>query len=223
MRRARTALIMSVLLMGATGLRAQPAHSVACHESGCRPGIRCQSCSVGGGMTTFTATVNQALLGILPSTIGCDARHKIYKAALRRSTFDKKIVPFIPYYGHAFPCYDGNRQCCGPLVPAAECPTGESYEMDGDVIEMQDIPLDGQMPTPAIKRPAEHEPSQMVPSKEARQRFSKGRKVSQAARKPRSGAVAERKTHQKSISRKPSAAVAVQALNKFISWEEDAE
>ena len=125
MRLARIALILSVILLGTPALRAQRAHSECCDgcsSQSCQQGCGCQACGDSCGlMSSLTAKLSHALGGILPGGAGCDGRHKIYKAALQRNSFDKKFQLPVAYYAHLLPIYKHNRCCCGS-TPMANCP-----------------------------------------------------------------------------------------------------
>ncbi len=135
MRRTRIALLASVLMLGATALQAQTAHTDTCDscggqscQSGCSTCGNCGSCGSGCGMLSgVKAGLYHALSGI---GIACDARHGIYKAALRRNTFDKKFLLPIPYMTHVLPMYRHNRCCTG--CANTKCPTCGPQQGTGD-------------------------------------------------------------------------------------------
>jgi hypothetical protein len=94
--------------------------------------------------------------------LGGDGRHHVYKAALCRNSFDKKFHLPIAYYSHILPIYRKNRCCCGPVTPAAHCPTcGPHDVMEGEVIEMPETPAAA--PTPAVIHSQPVLPGAVVP------------------------------------------------------------
>ena len=179
MRLVRTALIVSVMLLGTTSLRAQTAHSVAGSSCGCQQCQACQGC--GGGaccnalLPSVTQSLQSALGGIIPGHTGCDARHQIYKAALQRSTFDKKCLLPVAYYSHILPLWSHRRCCCGPVN--TKCPTcGPNGMMGEEMIEMQEYPEGVPMePTPAVEQETPPVPETTMEPTEARVRQGQGR------------------------------------------------
>lgn len=180
MRLVRLAMIVCIVLMGTAALQAQIAHSPGCDPCGCQTCAGCDAgcdtpCAAGCGCETCTGTCNgncgvlgclstklhHAVGGLLGGGAGCDARHQIYRAALRRSTFDKKIHLPIAYYSHVLPIYRHDRCCCGGVTPSAGCPhCGPQPTVGEEVIEMHDVqPSVPVEPTPAA-----------APAKEARGR-----------------------------------------------------
>lgn len=181
MQRTRTTLILGVILIATPGLRGQTTHS-GVHDGSacphCQPPQACPSAgsASAGGLASWAARLDRALGGILPGSVGCDARHKIYKSALRRSTFDKKLVPVVPYYEHVFPCYAENRYHTGPLVPrATEYPAEYAGEVMGeDMMPVEQAPRHMGKPTPATRpdgKKTKTEPSRVKPTEETSQKF----------------------------------------------------
>ncbi len=198
MRFLRPVLIVSLVLWGVSGLQAQTAHRIASECCGCQ---QCQPCQESGQcgqcgqcdalLPCLTRGIRSALSGIIPGQPGCDARHKIYKAALQRSTFDKKCLLPIAYYSHILPCWSHNRCCCGPV--STNCPTcGPGATMGEEMIEMQPYPDDMPVgPTPAVEPETTPAPETPVAPKAAqfrsrRQATSRTRPVSTKHVEPRS-------------------------------------
>lgn len=168
MRRTRTALILGVILVGTTTVRAQTAHSIPYNEDTCPhcPTAGHARSAAGGpvGAASWTATLQRTLGGILPGGIGCDARHNIYKSALRRSTFDKKLVPIVPYYEHAFPCYSDRRYRGAPhLSHHGAYPADYASPMMESGTSVREIPSGTGEPTPASKPTADQASTRSIP------------------------------------------------------------
>ena len=202
MRLARIALILSVILLGTPALQAQRAHSECCDgcsSQSCQQGCGCQACGDSCGlMSSLTAKLSHALGGILPGGAGCDGRHKIYKAALQRNSFDKKFQLPVAYYAHLLPIYKHNRCCCGS-TPMANCPTcGPHAPMGEEVIEMHEVPQPvlGQ-PTPAVKTQDRIVPGAVVPPMEARGRAWRERSVSRTQNTTEKRAARDRVAQQR--------------------------
>ncbi len=176
MRLARTVLTVSIVLLGTDALRAQLAHSnVSCGCQACSPcpsAPDCQGCGSTGGCNALIPALSQSLhgmlAGIVPGSVGCDARHKIYRSALQRSTFDKKCLLPVAYYSHILPLWSHHRCCCGPVTSG--CPTcGPQGVMGEEVIEMQEYPAGVPMePTPAMEPEVPPVPEAAAPAKQAR-------------------------------------------------------
>jgi hypothetical protein len=176
------AVILSVFFLGAGSVQAQVAHTGVAQPCGC------PECAGSGGLFSGVCdSLHQALCGLNPCHIGSDARHKIYKAALVRNTFDKKCLLPLPYYPHILPCYRRDRCCCGPLTtaPCPECYPEQAWEGEATEIyeDPQAIPMELEsqtdLGTPAL-------PNATVTPKEAQMRAWQSRS---AARAPRAGAV----------------------------------
>lgn len=227
MQRTRTALILGVILIANTGVRAQTAHSIPYNECTCPrcAGARGPSSAAGVGLVSWTATVQQTLGGILPGSAGCDARHKIYKAALRRSTFDKKLIPVIPYYEHAFPCYSDRRYFTGPLVPPADCPPDYAGPvMEDGVVPMGQIPGGPEKPTPAAKPDSDRPSSRMVPSEQQGHNLRQSRTRSLALPTHHSPATRSRQAKGGGVGDAARTDTATKSdLGQFISWGGETE
>ena len=196
MRLVRTALIVSVMLLGTTSLRAQTAHSAAGSRCGCQ---ECQACQgYGGGaccnslLPSVTQSLRSALAGIIPGHTGCDARHQIYKAALQRSTFDKKCLLPVAYYSHILPLWSHHRCCCGPVN--SKCPTcGPNGMMGEEMIEMQGYPEGVPMePTPAVEQEMPSVPESTMEPTQARARQGAGRSTPRTRPASAHGVVSKR-------------------------------
>ncbi len=179
----------SVILLGTTSLRAQTAHSAAGSYCGCQQCQSCQECDNGACCQALLPSLAQglhsALGGIIPGHTGCDARHKIYKAALQRSTFDKKCLLPVAYYSHILPLWSHRRCCSGPVH--SNCPTcGPDGMMGEEVIDMQEYPEGMPMePTPAVEPESPPVPETTIVPKEARRLPPNGRSASRP--RPTSG------------------------------------
>jgi len=195
MRQTRIALILSaVTLAAAPTVHAQIAHTETAHHHGCptcQAASPCPTCSDGCGLIpSLGATFHYVLDGL---SIGCDGRHKVYKAALRRNVFDKKYLLPVPYYTHILPMYSPHRCCRGPVVPSAACPTCGPHEVMGEeVLEMREVP--GPLPaapalpaepTPAAEPAAAIGPDAVMPGQAVPYRPAHTRS------KPRAGALQE--------------------------------
>ena len=176
MRFGRIALIMGFMFIGTGLLQAQPAHSGPSAACGC------PQCAAGSGVfSDLGQSLAQACGCFLPGFVGCDARHKIYRAALIRNTFDKKCLLPIAYSGHLLPFYSKHRCCCGP-VTAAPCPDCQPQgPMGEEVIEMHEVP--DAMPlqeAPEVQESVPTAPSAVAPPREAQRRAKPGRSTARA-------------------------------------------
>ncbi|MFO7906276.1 MAG: hypothetical protein R6U98_26700 [Pirellulaceae bacterium] len=228
MQRTRTALILGVILVGTTGVRAQTAHSIAYHERTCP---RCRGADGGpssaggpGRRTSWTATLQRTLGGLLPGCTGCDARHKIYKSALRRSTFDKKLIPVIPYYEHTFPCYSDSRHRTGRHIPGASRPAHYAGSlMEGEMLPMQEIPSGTGQPTPASKPASDQAPGGEAPLEEQSRNLKKSKTRRPAFPKHPPAGPHRQATLEGSGGAEQSETPAKSDLGKFISWDGETE
>lgn len=182
MRFGRIAVIAGVIFLSGSSLQAQLAHSQV-PQPCC-----CPECA---GSCGFLGDVSNSLASALsflnPCHIGGDARHKIYKSALVRNTFDKKCLLPIPYYAHVLPMYRHNRCCCGPLTTPAcqqcqdDCYAEQTWEEGG--VEMYEDT--GAMPAelePAAEAAIPVSPDAIVPAKEAQNHTWRGRSAARGKR-----------------------------------------
>lgn len=184
MRFGRIAVIAGVILLSGSSLQAQLAHSQV-PQPCC-----CPECAASCGFfSDVSSSLANALSCLNPCHIGSDARHKIYKSALVRNTFDKKCLLPIAYYSHILPMYRHNRCCCGPLTtPACHQCQDDCYAeqmADEDGVEMYEET--GAMPVelkPAAKTAIPASPNAVMPAKEAQNHTWRGRS---AAREKRTG------------------------------------
>jgi hypothetical protein len=167
MRLTRIAFVITAMALGSTStLRGQ--------HSGYSEGGSC-ACGACAGMVgecccppllpSLSESVRsvQHALGSLLCCPGLNARHDIYRAALRRNDFGKCNTWF-------WPVYSCRNCCCGGA--ATGCPhCGVTHPSGGEVIEMHEVaPGEVLEPTPALAPPPLPAASQSVPPQAARRR-----------------------------------------------------
>ncbi len=162
MRLTRITLSVTVILFATATLRAQMAHSEVVPACECQACQACPGCNECGSCGALLPGITHALGSILPFGPGSDARHKCYKAALRRSTFDKKVLLPIPYYPHIVPLWS-HKRCC--VSARMGCPTcGPQGAMVEEYMDMSEVPEGMPMePTPAAQPDLPVVPDDVVP------------------------------------------------------------
>jgi hypothetical protein len=102
---------------------------------------------------------------VLPGGACCDARHHIYRAALRRNAFDKACFPLLPFYSR-------RNGVCGPTPACPQC--GPAGHHAGEMLEMQEGYYDEGMlePTPAHEMPSDGAPDEAFQDRDARRKPS---------------------------------------------------
>jgi len=167
MRRAWFAAVFATGLLGCgVAARAQIAHSIDT-PCNCQPdGTGCHAPrGVLDNCPLLTQTCNSYVHGVVAAVqsccVGFDGRHRIYRAAMMRNSFDRcKLLPFLPLYAH--------RDCRG-------CPPGHAGHVEPmvegeEILEMPEVP-EGTIiePTPAIKPVPTDMPAGATSSARARQ------------------------------------------------------
>lgn len=150
MRLARNCLIVISLVLGATPtVLAQHSAGLRGTECGCNTcgaGCRAQECC-----PSLVSSVTQGvhdMLGSLFCCPGLNARHDIYRAALKRNDFGK-CNKFVPVYAPQSCGCGGVSQTCPSCGPADGMPSE-------DLFEMQDVPEGMPLePTPADAVPSQ--------------------------------------------------------------------
>jgi hypothetical protein len=182
MRTTRNVLIVfgiGLVLLATPELRAQ--HSGGCMNADCG----CNQCAPACGDTccpSLLPCLTEGVQNVLSGLFCCpalNARHSVYRAALKRNDFGKcsKLVPF-------YSC----RQCpCGRVSPGCQSCGPTEASTDGQVIDVQDVPQ-GQMmePTPALEPDTPAAPADVVPPASARARSPQtpGRSAVRSTGKP---------------------------------------